>query len=224
MKKRILALLTVLFLLGTLPLTAFAQSTVDLEKIGSIQVKVVYNGTTPLKNLKLTCIRVGTLELVDGEYKYLRAYDKKELTNMQSSALPEQLLTFVKDNSSNYKFTQLEERVDEKGYATFSNCTPGLYLIIQEDDYTLNGKKYDKIKPFLVTIPYEGKYDVKPTSKTALDVYKPTETTQTTKPGSSLPQTGQLNWPVPALAASGMLLFALGWMLRSDGRKDGYEE
>ena len=30
---------------------------------------------------------------------------------------------------------------------------------------------------------------------------------------SGLPQTGQLNWPVPVLAISGVLLFALGWML-----------
>ena len=28
-----------------------------------------------------------------------------------------------------------------------------------------------------------------------------------------LPQTGQLNWPVPVLACSGVLLFAVGWVL-----------
>ena len=30
---------------------------------------------------------------------------------------------------------------------------------------------------------------------------------------NGLPQTGQLNWPVPVLAVSGMLLFAAGWVL-----------
>ena len=30
---------------------------------------------------------------------------------------------------------------------------------------------------------------------------------------SGLPQTGQLNWPVPVLAVSGVLLFAVGWVL-----------
>ena len=30
---------------------------------------------------------------------------------------------------------------------------------------------------------------------------------------SSLPQTGQLNWPVPVLAVSGVVLFAFGWAL-----------
>jgi LPXTG-motif cell wall-anchored protein len=35
-------------------------------------------------------------------------------------------------------------------------------------------------------------------------------TTTTTK----LPQTGQLNWPVPLMAMSGLLLFAFGWWLK----------
>lgn len=30
---------------------------------------------------------------------------------------------------------------------------------------------------------------------------------------NGLPQTGQLNWPVPVLAVSGVLLFAAGWVL-----------
>lgn len=42
-------------------------------------------------------------------------------------------------------------------------------------------------------------------------------------PGTSdkpvLPQTGQLNWPVPVLACSGVLLFAIGWVLNRQGKK-----
>ena len=34
-----------------------------------------------------------------------------------------------------------------------------------------------------------------------------------------LPQTGQLNWPVPVLACSGVLLFAVGWVLNRQGKK-----
>ncbi len=40
----------------------------------------------------------------------------------------------------------------------------------------------------------------------------------TTQSGEKLPLTGQLNWPIPFLAAGGLLLFALGWFL-SFGRK-----
>ena len=35
-----------------------------------------------------------------------------------------------------------------------------------------------------------------------------------------LPQTGQLNWPVPVLACSGVLLFAVGWVLNRQGKKE----
>ena len=31
--------------------------------------------------------------------------------------------------------------------------------------------------------------------------------------GAVLPQSGQLNWPIPLMACSGMLLFAVGWVL-----------
>ena len=35
-----------------------------------------------------------------------------------------------------------------------------------------------------------------------------------------LPQTGQLNWPVPVLAYGGVLLFAIGWTLNRQGKKE----
>ena len=31
--------------------------------------------------------------------------------------------------------------------------------------------------------------------------------------GNALPQSGQLNWPIPFMACSGVLLFAVGWVL-----------
>lgn len=39
----------------------------------------------------------------------------------------------------------------------------------------------------------------------------------------TLPQTGQLNWPIPVLTVVGLCLFALGWKLRF-GRKRGSDE
>jgi hypothetical protein len=38
--------------------------------------------------------------------------------------------------------------------------------------------------------------------------------------GPTLPQTGQLWWPVPVLSAAGLLLFGLGWAWRAKGRRD----
>lgn len=221
MKNRICILLAVLFLVQLLPLRANAE-TIDLDAKGSITVKVIDDGT-PLKGLKLTCIRVARLEEINGEYEYARVYDSKILTGeIYTEGLAQDLLTFVTDNSSNYSFSRLEERVNEKGYLTFNSCTPGLYLIMQEEDFTLNGEKYGKLKPFLVTIPYDGKYHVDASSKPALDIF-PTEPPETTKPPEKLPQTGQLNWPIPWMASSGMLLFAMGWWLFFGRKKESYE-
>ena len=41
---------------------------------------------------------------------------------------------------------------------------------------------------------------------------------------ASLPQTGQLNWPIPVLAVLGMVLFAGGWTLRFGQKKEKNEK
>lgn len=59
-----------------------------------------------------------------------------------------------------------------------------------------------------------------------IQVNQNTQTSNSGTAGSSaekLPQTGQLNWPIPLLAALGLLLFAFGWFL-SFGRKSDTDE
>lgn len=40
----------------------------------------------------------------------------------------------------------------------------------------------------------------------------------------TLPDTGQLNWPIPVLVVLGLILFSLGWVLRFGKKKDGHEK
>lgn len=54
---------------------------------------------------------------------------------------------------------------------------------------------------------------VTPQGPGSTEVTSPPETTH-------LPKTGQLNWPVPMMAVCGMLLFACGWQLNAQGRKE----
>lgn len=53
------------------------------------------------------------------------------------------------------------------------------------------------------------------TSSTATDVTTTSEEEGTTGTPERLPQTGQLWWPVPILAAAGLMIFALGWVITS---------
>lgn len=49
----------------------------------------------------------------------------------------------------------------------------------------------------------------------------PTPTpTPTPTPEPTLPQTGQLNWPIPLLAVSGLTVFVIGWILRFGKKKE----
>lgn len=223
MKRRILLVVLSVMLLMAVTLNVSASNTIDLDRTGSITIRAVDNGK-PLKDLKLTCIHIAKLQVVKGQYEYIRFYDGMELTgDIYSEDLAQRLHVFVTDNSSNYKFSKLEVRADKDGTVVFENRAPGLYLIIQEENYTLDGVKYDRLSPFVVTIPYNGTYDVDATTKPSLDVI-PTDPPPTTEPPPHLPQTGQLNWPIPVMASVGIVLFVLGWILCSRTRKDAYEE
>lgn len=119
--------------------------------------------------------------------------------------------------------------VGKDGTAAAQLPTLGLYLVMQQKP----APGYYAIKPFVVSVPnmVEGAlvYDVDASPKTqpAEKQPEPTPTpeepeetpTPTPPPAGQLPQTGQLNWPVPLLALSGMGLFLLGWWLHGSERK-----
>ena len=115
--------------------------------------------------------------------------------------------------------------------ALFSeNVKPGLYLLVQ----TQACPGFQKLKPILVSVPmynpekdsydYQVDATVKPAVKRETEP-SPTPTptaspSPTPKPGPKLPQTGQLNWPVPVLACGGVIFLLLGlWLLGSDRRR-----
>lgn len=81
------------------------------------------------------------------------------------------------------------------------------------------------------TEPDETEPDETEPDETKPDETEPGATTETTAPPQEtkpdenvpkLPQTGQLNWPVPVMVAAGMLLLVLGCWL-CFGKKDEYE-
>ena len=108
----------------------------------------------------------------------------------------------------------------ENGVVTFDGLELGLYLILQTK--TISG--FEKITPFLVSVPLWDRdhylYEISVSEKFEL---KKTPSTPDTpdKPGPTLPQTGQVNWPVPVLLTLGLVLIVSGATLR---RKSKYAQ
>lgn len=224
MRRRLLSLILALMLLCSVSITAYAQDVPDLDRTGSISVTMKYKGD-PVPFGKLTLYRVGELVANDGDYSFqptenfakcVASFDDVDLG---SEALAKKLADFA-----NPEWAIETRTVSKDGELNFRGLELGLYLVVQ----TKPANGFEAIDPFLVTVPryLDGQYvyDVEATSK--MDVPQPTqpETTEPTKPGGKLPQTGQLNWPVPAMVAGGLALFAFGWILCFGKKKETYEE
>ena len=158
----------------------------------------------------------------DGNFFFSQELTGTLLEDITSAALPGELYDFYENNKKNHEFYVQTQSVKD-GKATFAGLPTGLYLIIQEKA----AKGFSKLSPFLVSVPYmeDGQYlyDVTAAIKTELEREPESTPPPSTKPdGPKLPQTGQLNWPVPVLAVSGLAMFTIGFLLRK--KEDPYEK
>lgn len=223
MKHRIITALLALLILCSLPLTAYAHEVPNENIEGSISVTMKHKGD-PVPGGKLKLFHVGEVVEYDGNYDFVPTAEfagcVTNFDDIHSPALAQKLALYAKE-----EWAIDSQKADAKGNVTFSGLDNGLYLVVQTE--TADG--YEPIDPFLVSVPRylngEYVYDVDATSKMDLITTEPTEEPppKPTKPGGKLPQTGQLNWPVPLLTASGLLLLALGYLLRF-GKKENYSE
>ena len=231
MKRRIFSVFTLIALLCALCMTAYAHDVPDLSRKGSISITMHHSGEL-VPGGTLTLFRVGEVYEDDGNFGYRLTGDFVQcgvsLDDIQSAALPEALANYVQSN----KLVGRTEKIDENAVAYFDDLELGLYLIIQYKA----AEGFNVTKPFVVSVPavVNGQYlyDVDGSPKVDPITDKPTQpttppTTQpsVTKPSdTSLPQTGQLNWPVPVLAVSGLVLFTVGWFLRFGRKREDYEK
>lgn len=216
--RRILTLIITAVLLFSLCIPAAAHDVPREDTLGSIEMTVRYDGK-PVSGGKLTCTQVGEVWEEDGNYSFRRVSDGEALEDIQDAALAQQLADFAKEN----RLTGTTLTVGETGTVTFQNLKIGLYLITQDTP----AQGYSALKPFLVSVPYmvDGKYEYDVTAQVKSELERVPETTKATTPtGPKLPQTGQLNWPVPVLVVLGLLLFSAGWVMRFGKKKDGYEK
>lgn len=186
----------------------------DPERPSSVTFIMEFEGTA-LEGGSLSLYRVGQIGPDGRQFVPVDALagDCPSLENLQDPALAETLHDLAIACN-----LQLYTAPIRAGQAVFSDLKPGLYVVGQQDGEHIPG--YAPIDHFIISLPqWQGDtylYDLTAAPKVPL-VPEPTEPTQPppTEPDvpPDLPQTGQLNWPVPVMAVFGMALFALGWGL-----------
>lgn len=214
--RRLLTLLTAALMLCALGGTAFAREVPDLDRTGSISI-TIKTGNTAVAGGTLTLYRVGEIQERDGNdcFSPVEAFSgfDQPLEEVQSPELAKELAEYARA----HRLTGVTKEIGQDGKIAFSDLELGLYLLVQEK--AADG--YSKITPFLVSVPLweDGAYVYGVDASPKVEVKKEPEPPESPKPPKPdtpgrLPQTGQLNWPVPVLVLAGLTLFSLGWGLR----------
>lgn len=217
MGKKFLSLIIMLALLGSLCLFASAHEVPDFDRLGSISLSMRYDGK-PVPGGSLTIHRVADVVSDNGDMIYMYTLDFSSCTipetELNNTRLPGELSRIA----DLHKLPGTTQKLDDQGKTRFSGLKIGLYLVVQNEA----APGYSKINPFLVSVPQNEQghyvYDVETSPKTVLEPEpKPTEpkpTEPAKPPADKLPQTGQTNWPVPVMAAAGLILLMAGICLR----------
>lgn len=202
----------VMLLCMNIHIKTYAKEIIESEETGSISIQLS-DGEQKVSDGSLTIYQVAEVTERDGAYsfEYTTEWEKclSDLEDFQSGKLAKEFEEYAQRHVIHGETLMIAN--NEK--VVFEGLKAGLYLISQKDA----SKGYEKINPFLVVLPVkvgeEWIYNIDASPKIDLTEEVPSsdETTGTTE--STLPQTGQMNWPIPVLAITGMTLFAIGWGL-----------
>ncbi len=219
-------LMTILLCTTCLSAAAADTTDIDLGKKGSISLTLYSDeaGET-VTDGALTLYEVAELTLTDGNMAYVRTAAFAGFTgelDVEDTSLAKDLTAYVSSGG----VTGTTRTIASDGSVSFSGLTLGLYLIVQ----TTQSTGYYTIDPFLVTVPLaqdgvwvydvdaSPKVEVKPEPAPEPEPEQepgPTpEPTPTPTPDKTLPQTGQLFWPIPILAGAGALFIVIGSIMR----------
>ena len=218
-KKRFILVIATVLMCCMMNITTFSHEVPDMSREGSIHVKMQQGGAI-VAGGSLTLYKVGEIHEEDGNYSFCPAGDfaacGEKYEDIQSAELAKTLAVSAK----NRQLEGTTKKVGSDGIVYFENLKTGLYLAVQNE--AANG--YSKADPFLISVPMLENnvyvYDVDASPK--VETEKETEPESPVRSEPKLPQTGQLNWPIPVLVVSGLCLFAIGWILRFGKRKDSY--
>lgn len=222
MVKKISAFSLALVLVFCLAAGVAAHEVPDLTRTGSITIRIE-DGGDGVSGGSVTLYYVAEITEDDGNYAFALTAEYApsgvSLDHLNDASTAKSLAEFARNN----QMQGMTAEVDAYGVVQFTGLQPGLYLVVQHEA----ASGYYPIAPFLMSLPlYEnGTYTYEVDASPKVQIQRAPEPTvpETTPDEPKLPQTGQLNWPVPVLAVSGLTLFILGWAL-CFGKKENYEK
>ncbi len=189
---------------------------IDMNHKGSINITFKDPETKePINNGSFMIVKVADVTVDNGyHFTYTEAfkYMDSSLDNLESRELVNSLIDYIQSNSITGEKIYVGE-----GELHYSNIDLGLYLVVNTDAFV----GYETINPFLVSVPmHEDEqyiYDINANSKLSIKpIDKPTPPNPPkppiTPPEGDIPVTGQLRWPIPVMAISGLLLVTVGYI------------
>lgn len=215
---------------------AYAQEDSENQQAGrqgAITVEMKYDGAA-VTGGTFASYQVGQMQEQDGSCFFVKTPAMETFSGsyseIGSAALAERVALFVKEHS----IPACATADNTEGRAVFNNLEPGLYLIVQ----TEASDGYELLNPFLVSLPvYEDDryvYEVTAEGKCEPRPDNPKDPSRPDSPDHpdpsdpplkpDIPNTGQLNWPIPILTVLGLGLFFAGWMLCFWGKRGGGEK
>lgn len=226
MKNRIIPVLLVLILLLAVAVNASASEFLpDQDQRGSLTFVMEFSDT-PLTGGNVNVCKVA--DIVVGQdntcqFQLIAALQDQnlELKDLKDPQLAENLLAAVKEKDLPILRAPIED-----GKVVFEDMEMGLYLVWQDETDASEG--FAPIQPFLISVPrlQDDVYvlDVLSEPKVPVET-EPTEPTEPTlPPDEELPQTGQMNWPVPVMALFGAVLFVVGMILCVSRKRSEHEK
>ena len=225
-KQKIAVMLLTFLLSVTFIMPVCAVRTVDLDRDdGTIRLEMVFYGTGeehPMSGGEMSLYLVGPAAAGDTGYffdtekgRFAGTEEAEVILGLDSEGLAEQNAVLSLNLSGYIHDIDADQvAVIEDGEAEFTSLKAGLYLIVmtKEDDTGAT------ITPFMMSLPdADDNYDIYARPKPEIEPHAPES------PDGGLPQTGQLWWPVPVLVSAGLLLIAVGYLLRRHSDDLRYE-
>lgn len=204
MKKLTVLLLSLLMCFCTVIGANAVTEPIDFERTGSLSVTMsCSHGYKSGGNVAL--YRIADLKWINDNYKFEYTEDFKDcqipLNNLNADGLGDSFNNYVIE-----KQIVVDRSILYDGTVVYNNLPLGLYLVVHEEAT----EGFTTALPFIITLPMsdgiEWQYDVDASPKVEIKhsiIVGPPD----------IPQTGQVKWPVPVMAALGVIIFAIGLVL-----------